>query len=84
MGMFTSVANTIVKVFDTVTDVASTAQETVGMATTYVHNRAVSQKLTDKQEVMVTTAETLAVLQAKLDADEKLAKIYASLEKDFA
>ena len=84
MGIFRSASNAITSIFDTITDVANTAGESVSMATTYVHNRAVSQKLTDKQEVMVSTAETLAALQTKLDADEKLAAIYASLEKEFA
>lgn len=84
MGIYSSASNAITSIFDTITDVANTAGESVSMATTYVHNRAVSQKLTDKQEVMVSTAETLAALQTKLDADEKLRAIYDQLEKEFA
>ena len=84
MGIFSSASNAITSIFDTITDVANTAGESVSMATTYVHNRAVSQKLTDKQEVMVSTAETLAALQTRLDADEKLRTIYEKLEAEFA
>lgn len=84
MGMFSSASRAITSVFDTITDVAGTANESVSMATTYVHNRAVSQKLTDKQEVMVSTAEKMTELQAKLDADDKLKAQYDKLEAEFA
>ncbi|ACL81269.1 hypothetical protein [Silicibacter phage DSS3phi2] len=84
MGIFRSASNAITSIFDTVTDVGQHPSSKRLHGHHLVHNRAVSQKLTDKQEVMVSTAETLAALQTKLDADEKLAAIYASLEKEFS
>lgn len=84
MGIFSAIRDTIEAVSKPIISTANALDETVSMATTYVHNRTVSQKITDKQEVMVSTAETLAVLQTKLDADEKLREIYDSLEKEFA
>lgn len=83
MSVLSSISNALTTTFDTVTAVATTAQETVGMATEYVHNRAHSQKLTDKQAVIVSTAKALQVHKQELDADEELKALYDELEKDW-
>lgn len=83
MSIWSSMSNAIQATFNTVTDVAETAQESVSMATEFVHNRAKEQSLTDKQAVIVRTAQTLQVLKQDLDADAELKKIYDHLEKDW-
>jgi len=83
MSVLRSLSNALITTFDTVGAVANTAQETVGMATEYVHNRAHSQKLTDKQAVIVSTAKTLQVHKKELDADEELKALYDELEKEW-
>jgi 4-hydroxy-3-methylbut-2-enyl diphosphate reductase IspH len=84
MGIFSTVRDTIVAVCQPVISTAQAADESLSIATEYIHNRAVSTKLTDKQSVMVSTAETMNELQAKLDADEGLKAQYEALEKHFA
>lgn len=84
MGIFSSVRDTIVAISNPIISTANAADESLSIATTWIHNRAVATKLTDKQYVMVNTAETLAALETKLDADEKLRTIYEKLEAEFA
>ncbi|UAT28847.1 hypothetical protein PP753_gp08 [Dinoroseobacter phage vB_DshP-R7L] len=84
MGIFSSVRDTIVAVTKPVISTANAADESLSIATGYIHNRAVSAKLTDKESVKVSTAETLLELQAKLDADDKLKALYESLDAEFA
>ncbi len=84
MGIFSTVRDTIVAVCQPVISTAQAADESLSIATEFIHNRAVSTKLTDKQAVMVSTAETMNELQAKLDADEGLKAQYKALEEHFA
>lgn len=83
MGIFKSASNAIASIFDTITDVGEAAGKTVGMATTYVDNRATKQKLTDRQSVMLDTAKAMREIQLELEEDEDLAKIFADLNKEF-
>lgn len=83
MSIWSSMSNAVQASFNTITDVAETAQETVSMATEFVHNRAKEQSLTDKQAVIVRTAQTLTVLQKELEADEKLNAMYEKLSTDW-
>lgn len=84
MGIFSTVRDTVVAVCQPVISTAQAADESLSIATEYIHNRAVATKLTDKQSVMVTTAETMSALQAKLDADADLKAQYEALEEHFA
>lgn len=83
MSVLSSISNALTQTFDTIGAVAQTAQETVGMATEYVHNRAHSQKLTDKQAVIVSTAKTLQVHKQELDKDAELKALYDELESNW-
>lgn len=84
MGIFSAIRDTIVATTRPVISTANALDESLSIATEYVHNRAVATKLTDKQYVMVQTSKTLATLQAELDADAKLKAIYDQLESEFA
>lgn len=84
MGIFSSIRDTIVAITRPVISTANAADESLSIATEYIHNRAVSTKLTDKQYVMVATAEKMTELQAKLDADEDLKAQYDALQSHFA
>lgn len=83
MSMFASASQAVSATFDIVTDVAEAAGKTVGMATTYVDNRATSQQLTDKQHVMLRTAKSLRTVQEELESDEDLAKLFNQLKDEF-
>ena len=83
MSIFASTSAAICSVLDTVTDIGEAAGKTVNMATTYVDNRATSQKLTDKQHVMLRTAKSLRTVQEELEGDEKLTDLFKQLEDEF-
>lgn len=83
MGMFSSANRFVSKSFDTATDVVESVGQSVSMATTYVDNRAKAQKLTDRQVVISNIAETLEPIRERLESDEKFAKLYADIEKEF-
>lgn len=84
MGIFSAIRDTIVATTRPVISTANALDESLSIATEYVHNRAVATKLTDREYVKVTTAETLLELQAKLDADVDLKAIYDKLDAEFA
>lgn len=82
-SIISSLSNALVQTFDTVGDVAGAAQKTVGMATTYVDNRAKKQTKVDRESVMLSTAKDLLVLKKDLDADEELKTIFDALDKEW-
>lgn len=83
MGMFSSAANAVTAVFDTIATTAHTAEKSINVATQWVDRRATSLDMTDKQYVATSTAQTLAKLQAELQADEEVAKIYEQIKDSF-
>lgn len=82
-SIMTSLSHALIQTFDTVGDVAGAAQKSVGMATTYVDNRAKKQTIVDKEAVVLATAKELHVLKKDLDADEELKTIFDQLHKDW-
>lgn len=79
MGIFKSASNAICSVFDTITDVADTAGEAVGMATTYVNNRSVVFHDEDAAVVATESAKRQAILKRELEEDEDATAIYNDL-----
>jgi hypothetical protein len=79
MGIFSSTRDAICAVLDTVTDVADTAGKTVGMATTYVDNRAFVFEDEDAAIVATASAKRQAELKRELEADEDATEIYNDL-----
>lgn len=76
MSIISSFVKTITTTLDTATDVVSAAQETVSMATTYVHHRAVSQQIVDKDTVVLNTTLALEEIQAELEGNEKRQELF--------
>lgn len=64
-------------------DAAIGVSDGISSANAYVHREAEKQKEKDRIEVERRTNEKLAALQADLDADEELRKIYDELKKDW-
>ena len=71
MSIVSSFVKTITTTLDTATDVISAAQESVSIATTYVHHRAVAQQIVDKDTVVLNTTLALENIQAELEGNEK-------------
>lgn len=83
MSIWSSASNAISTTLDTVTDAATTAQETISMATDFVHNRAVEQKHTDRTAVVLRMSKTMSTMQEELDADPKLQTMFDDMSKLF-
>lgn len=81
MGMFKSIRNAITSTFDVITDVAEAAGETVGIATTYIDNRAAVFTDEDMATVATESAKRQAELKRQLEEDKDAAKIYNNLIK---
>ena len=75
MSILSSFVKTITTTLDTATDVISAAQESVSMATTYVHHRAVAPQVVDRDTVVLSTTTSLKTIQDELDEDELLAML---------
>lgn len=79
MGIFASTRNAICSVLDTITDVADTTGKAVGMATTYVDNRAFIFEDEDITTVATASAKRQAERKRELEADEDAVEIYNDL-----
>lgn len=82
-SIITSMKNTITTSLDTATDLISAAQETVGMATTYVHNRAVSQQIVDRDTVVLSTTLQLELIKEELEGNEERQALFDATAKLF-
>lgn len=76
-----SLRGAITGTLDTVTDVAGAARETVSIGTKFIHHQAIAFDTIDKERTLVSTAETLDELQAKLDSNPNLAAIHKKLSE---
>lgn len=83
MSIISSLRKTITTTLDTATDVISAAQESVSMATTYVHHRAVAQQIVDKDTVVLATTKSLAEIKAELQGNKELEDLFAETAKLF-
>lgn len=83
VSVFGSLRRTLAASFDTVTDVVNSANEGIGIGTTYVSNRSKRMTLVDKEKVMLATAKDLALLKEELDADENVRDIFDKLSEEW-
>lgn len=81
MSILSSASRAISGVLDTVGDVAKTAQQSIGMASTYVDHKSQAWERTVYESTLLETAETLSEIKARLDEDVGLAQIHADLAK---
>lgn len=78
-----SISSAIITTFDTIGDVGSAVQKTVGMATNYIDRQATSADIVGIDSIKLTTAQELRVIQSELEADAKLKAIFDLLEDRF-
>lgn len=83
MAIFSSINKAITGTIDTAGDVINAAQETVNMATTYIHHRAVAQQVIDRDTVVLSTTKSLKLIKDELDEDEDLATLFEETNKLF-
>jgi len=74
--VFGGIRNTISGALQFVDDTVSTATDTVGVANTFVGNRAKSFRITDQQHCQFRVSEKLAVITAALEDDAKLKETF--------
>lgn len=79
MGIFSTLSNTIQAVCQPVIRAANAADESLDMATTYVHHRSVAFKDTDMLAVATDHAKRQAEMKKELEGDEDAAEIFNSL-----
>ena len=79
--MFRSASLAVQSVFNTVTNVAEAAQESISIPTTYVHNRARKMTLLDQERVILETAQELTSVKSALESDSDLQQTYDNLAK---
>lgn len=79
MGIFSSISETIQSVCRPVIRAANAADESLDMATTFVHNRNVAFKDEDATTVATASAKRQAVLKRELEDDEDAAEIFKDL-----
>ena len=79
MSILSSASRAITGVLDTVGDVAKTAQQTIGMASTYVDHKSQAWEMTVYESTLADTAKVLRTIQADLAEDAELAKIHSDL-----
>lgn len=84
MGILSSTSNAICNILDAVADVGDASAKAIGMATTYVSVTAKAQKLTLIESTKLSVAKEMRHIQEQLDEDEKLAQLFADLDKEFA
>jgi len=82
-SMFSSFSKAVSQTFDTVADVAESTQMTVGMATTFIDNRAKKQMKVDRVHVINETVKELLEIKKELDSDAEARALFETLDKDW-
>lgn len=71
-----SLANALTTTFDTIGDVGSAVQKTVGMATNYIDRQATAADIVGLDSVILSTTLELEKIAAELDGNEKRQKLF--------
>lgn len=79
MGIFSSISQTITAVCQPIIRAANAADESLEMATVYVHNRSVAFKDEDAVTVATASAKRQAQIKHELEDDEDAAEIFETL-----
>ena len=75
-SVFGSISAAIVTTFDTIGDVGSAVQKSVGMATNYIDRQATAADIVGMDNVVLSTAQDLLVIQEQLDGNAKLQALF--------
>lgn len=78
-----SISSAIITTFDTIGDVGSAVQKTVGMATNYIDRQATSADIVGIDSIKISTSRELKAIKQELDADAELKAIFDLLEDRF-
>ena len=79
MGMFSSMSQAVQGLFNTVTRATTAVDESLSMATVYVHNRSVAFNDEDAVTVATASAKRQATIKHELEDDADAAKIFTEL-----
>lgn len=82
-GLWASASRALTGVFDTVVDVAKTAQQSIAMASDFVDHKSQAWEITVYETTVAETAKTLREIKLDLEGDEELADIHADLAKNW-
>lgn len=78
-----SLANALTTTFDTIGDIGSAVQKTVGMATNYIDRQATATDIVGIDSIKFSTSRELKAIKQELDADAELKAIFDLLEDRF-
>lgn len=79
-----SISAAIVTTFDTIGDVGSAVQKSVGMATNYIDRQATAADIVGMDNIVLSTAQELLIIQEQLDGNVKLQALFDTVAKRFA
>ena len=79
-GLWASASRALTGVFDTVGDVAKTAQQSIAMASDFVDHKSQAWELVVYETTVAETAKTLREIELDLEGDEELSKIHEKLQ----
>lgn len=83
MSMFSTMSDAVQATFGTVTSTMGALQKVVDIGNDYIDNTHKQMTRTAAKQAIRATAKQHAAIQAELEADAKLAKIFAELEAEW-
>lgn len=83
MSVLRSLSNALITTFDTVGDVGSAIQKTVGMATNYIDRAATSADIVGLDSTILATTLELEKVAAELEGNAKRKELFDEVSKRF-
>lgn len=83
MSIMSTASTFIQKSFNAASDTVDSLEKGIDIVNNYVENQHKRVTRTVEQDCILAVAEHHAKISEKLDADEKLAEIFAKLEEDW-
>jgi hypothetical protein len=78
-----SLSNALVTTFDTIGDVGSALQKSVGMATNYIDRQATSADIVGMDSIILSTTLELEKIQSELEGNVKRQALFEEVAKRF-
>ena len=78
-----SISSAIITTFDTIGDVGSAVQKSVGMATNYIDRQATSADIVGMDTIILSTTLELEKIAAELDGNEKRRDLFKMVANRF-
>ena len=82
-SVFGSLSNALVTTFDTIGDVGSAVQKSVGMATNYIDRQATSADIVGMDSIILSTTLELEKIAAELDGNDKRRALFDAVALRF-